>query len=265
MVAPLEAAVRRGLRRALAQVDDTVLAPLGLARRAIVLVAPGELATVPWTLLPSRRGCPTVVAPSASAWARASQPGPVAGPLRVRALTGPYLNRAGDEVAAVAHAWGRAGSSAPAERAAIVDAVGTADVLHIAAHGLHQADSPLFSWLRLHDGPLFAHEIDPSDGRVSHVVLSACDVGRATLRPGDEALGLTSVLLHFGVRSVVAGVGRVRDADAAAVMVDYHRRLAAGTGSAQALASALAAVEENVVAPFVCFGSSWSAALPTRP
>jgi CHAT domain-containing protein len=92
--------------------------------------------------------------------------------------------------------------------------------------------------------------------------LSACEVGRSTLRPGDEALGLTSVLLRLGVRSVVASVARVNDAAAAEIMAAYHRELALGTGSAEALASALARQDNDTPVPFVCFGASWQAASP---
>ena len=86
-----------------------------------------------------------------------------------------------------------------------------ARIAHVAAHGVHQTENPLFSSLRLADGPLFAHELDQTARTPDHVVLSACELGLATVRPGDEALGLTSVLLHLGTRSVVAGVARVGD------------------------------------------------------
>jgi hypothetical protein len=39
------------------------------------------------------------------------------------------------------------------------------------------------------------------------------------------------------------------------VMADVHRAMASGTGSAQALAEALA--DEPTPAPFVAFGASW--------
>jgi CHAT domain-containing protein len=135
-------------------------------------------------------------------------------------------------------------------------------ILHLAAHGVHQTENPLFSSLRLVDGPLFAHELDQSANTPEHVVLSACELGLATVRPGDEPLGLTSVLLHLGTRSVVAGVARVGDEVAAETMTAYHARLAAGEDSATALARTVAEVPAERPAPFVCFGSSWRL-LPT--
>jgi CHAT domain-containing protein len=75
----------------------------------------------------------------------------------------------------------------------------------VAAHGVHQPENPLFSSIRMVDGPVFAHELEQAARAPEHVVLSACEVGLATIRPGDEPLGLASVLLHLGTRSVVAG------------------------------------------------------------
>jgi CHAT domain-containing protein len=106
---------------------------------------------------------------------------------------------------------------------------------------------------------VFAHEIDQRGHAPQHVVLSACEVGLATIRPGDEALGLASVLLNLGTRSVIAGVARVGDEVAEQTMAGYHRKLAAGVDSATALADALSEVDSDVVAPFVNFGAAWVA------
>ena len=86
-------------------------------------------------------------------------------------------------------------------------------------------------------------------------VLSACDLGQATVRPGDEALGLTRAFLHSGTSTVISGVAKVSDRGAADLMADYHRRLAAGAAPAYALADALAAADEPT--PFACFGAGW--------
>ena len=90
-------------------------------------------------------------------------------------------------------------------------------------------------------------------------VLLAVFVGllrvRPSVRPGDEGLGLTSVLLHLGSRSVLAGVSRVGDDVAARVMAQVHASMAAGIASAEALATALSGEPEP--APFVAFGATW--------
>jgi CHAT domain-containing protein len=145
-----------------------------------------------------------------------------------------------------------------ATREQLTHGITSARIVHVAAHGEHQMDNPLFSSIRLTDAPLYAWELDQHAQAAEHVILSACELGQATIRPGDEALGLTSVLLHLGTRSVVSGVARVHDDVAAEVMTRYHRDLAGGIDSAQALADACAA-EKDLPAPFVCFGSAWKA------
>ncbi len=174
------------------------------------------------------------------------------------AIAGPGVGRGGEEAAAVARTWTARrphrliGEQATA--AAVTDALAGARLAHVAAHGVHQTENPLFSSVRLADGPLFAHELDQSARTPDHVVLSACELGLATVRPGDEALGLTSVLLHLGTRSVVAGVARVGDELAATTMAGYHDRLRSGQDSALALAETLA--ESPRPQPFVCFGAA---------
>ena len=172
-------------------------------------------------------------------------------------MAGPGLRRAGQEAVGVHDRWPDAGllTGPAATAAALRDVLATADLVHVAAHGTHQQESPLFSSLRLADGPLYAYELEADGGSAPCVVLSACEAGLSTVRPGDEGLGLTSVLLHLGSRSVLAGVARVRDDVAARVMSQVHRQMATGTDSAQALATALAA--EDQPAPFVAFGATW--------
>lgn len=114
----------------------------------------------------------------------------------------------------------------------------------------------MFSSLSLTSGPLYAYELDQRPQLPEHVVLSACDAGQSTVR-ATETLGLTSVLLQLGTASVVAGVARVHDDTAARIMTGYHRELARGATSPEALSAATAGIEEP--SPFVCFGAAWRA------
>lgn len=257
--AALRAAVSASCTHSLATLDKALLAPLGGARR-LVVVSTGVLGQLPWGLLPSLGGVPVVVTPSVTAWHAAATAAAGSRSRHVVAIAGPGVDRGTDEVAAVARAWGgtpsRQVTGAAATAAAFSGAMSQARIAHVAAHGVHQTENPLFSSVRLADGPLFAHELDQSAHTPDHVVLSACELGLATVRPGDEALGLTSVLLHLGTRSVVAGVARVSDDLAAAAMADYHVRLQAGADSAQALAATLQA---HPGLPFVCFGAAFTA------
>ena len=133
----------------------------------------------------------------------------------------------------------------------------TSTLVHVAAHGVHHGQNPMFSSLSMTGGPLFAYDVDRRGRVPEHVVLSACDVGRSTVRAGQETLGLTSVLLQLGCLGVVAGVARVHDDAAAEMMQRYHAELAAGRSAAEALCSASDQLDDP--SPFVCFGASWQA------
>jgi CHAT domain-containing protein len=257
--ANLATAIRKGLNRATAELDKQLVAPLDVAGDRVVFVSTGLLGQVPWGLLPSLRAVPVVVASSATSWLAAHESRARSRRADIVAIAGPDLPRAQHEVAGVGAAWPNATVhyGTHAVRLSLTKAIARARVLHIAAHGVHQTENPLFSSLRLADGAMFAHELDQAARTPDHVILSACELGLATVRPGDEALGLTSVLLRLGTRSVVAGVARVADDVAAETMIDYHKRLASGLDSAAALAEATGAGAG--IAPFVCFGSAWRA------
>lgn len=255
---------RHASARSLTALAGRLVDPLGLAGGRLVVIPSPGLLTLPWGLLPGLRGRPVEVAPSASSWLRAASRRPSAQGPAISVFAGPDLASAEAEVTGVGSVWigAEVCTGTAASPAALRAALARGQLVHVAAHGEHVAESPMFSSLRLSGGPLFAYELDPATHRCEHVVLSACDLGRVTLRAGEESLGLTSALLHLGTRSVVAGVARVNDDTAAAVMVDYHRRLRAGQDSAAALAGACA--ETDRPAPFVAFGASWTATTTAR-
>lgn len=257
--APLRVAVRRSLDLGLRRLDALLVAPLRLGDRPAVLSCSGDLVFLPWGLLPSRVGTSTVVTPSAASWLGASSHRRPAVP-RVVAVAGPDLRRAGEEAGSVQRIWpGAAELSGP--RATTVrthEALVSADLVHVAAHGTHRQDNPLFSSVRMADGHLYAYEIDAGAGLAGCVVLSACEAGLATLRPGDESLGLAHVLLHLGTRTVIAGVARVGDDVSACLMERVHGAMRSGEDAASALADAQrATLDEDSPAAFVSFGATW--------
>ena len=243
------------LNRSLDRLEAALVAPLAVDG-PLVLVSTGVLGQLSWASLRSLRGRPIAVAASATKWLASTQPAAAAGG-RVAALAGPDLGRGQEEASAVGKAWSGSHVLLDATTSDLVEAMAATDVLHVAAHGVHQPENPLFSSVRMVDGPVFAHELEQRGHAPQHVVLSACEVGLATIRPGDEALGLATVLLHLGTQSVIAGVARVGDEVAEQTMAAYHAKLAAGADSAAALAAALAETEADVVPPFVNFGAAW--------
>jgi tetratricopeptide (TPR) repeat protein len=252
---PIAVVIGESARHSAIALDERLIGPVAklIGDRELVIVPTGALYAVPWGSLPSLRGRPVVVAPSATAWLTAFR-GSVAGEHVVLAR-GPRLTESIAEEDALAVTYPRAVRLAGA--AATVGAVRTvldgASVAHLAAHGEHEPTNAMFSRLELADGPLFAHELARLTHPPGHVVLAACELAMNNIRPGDEALGFAGAQLASGVRTVVASSSRVGDSAAAATMVDYHARVAAGTPPAAALAAAVAV--DPFRRPFICLGA----------
>ena len=249
--------LRAGIARSLTDTLDALNRALGPARPAgsdpLLLVPPVQLAALPWAMLPAIRGRSLMVSLAATHWLRHEVV--VTHPV-VRAVAGPELRLASVEQTAVAEAWHQ--ESQPWSTGQdFHDALASTDLVHVAAHGRHEPDNPLFSSLLLADGPTFVHEVEGLKLQARHVVLSACRAGRVNVRPGDEALGLTACLLAFGVSTVVAPVSVISDDLALATMTAYHEGLASGLDAATALARATADAP-MLAASFTCFDAPWS-------
>lgn len=256
----------RALQARLRLIDAAVLAPVRAAAptaKRCVLTVPGALGGVPWAMLPGMAGTPFTLATSVSRWLADSES--LTGDRRLAArvgfAAGPRVPRAGEELRLAAAAWNR-GSDEPRlldGPAATVDAVTAlateVDVLHIAAHGRHAVDNPLFSGFELTDGTLFGYDVDLIPRVPTTVILSACELGRSSVRWGEEALGMTRVWLHAGARCVIAAPVAVPDDDACELLSVVHTGLARGLAPAVALAAA--ADSTGVLAPFQCHGNGF--------
>jgi CHAT domain-containing protein len=252
--------IRESARHQATALADEVIAPLlpYLGDGGVVLVPAGPLADVPWGTLPGLRGRPVTVCPSASSWLAAWQRGQASslaetgGPALL--VAGPGLEHAAREVTGIAGCYPacRPLLGDAATTRAVLPALDGAPLVHLAAHGHHDQENFLFSRVDLADGPLMAYDIQRLTAAPRHVVLSSCDVGRTTVRPGEEILGFTAALLYIGTATVTASVTRVGDEAAVGTMAAYHRLLASGTRPAEALAAATAG---DQFSPFVCFGS----------
>ena len=239
-----------GLRRLSGALIEPVARLLGDG--PILVAGLGVLTTVPWGLLGSLSGRPvSVTASVTAALAGRSLPEP-----RVLTVAGPDVPNAPAEAEQIAALYSDAVAlvDGAATGGQVLAAIPDGGLLHIAAHGHHEVESPLFSWVQLADGPLYGYDIAPNPALPDHVVLSSCDVGRSDDdRPGGEPLGLAAALLRSGVSTVIAGVSRIADDVAAPTMLAYHRRLIAGDGPALALATAITEVD-GAPAALTCFG-----------
>ena len=106
------------------------------------------------------------------------------------------------------------------------------DVLHLAGHGRHTGENPLFSAVELVDGPWFGYDIDELRRTPSTVVLSACELGRVSVRSGEEAIGMSAAWLHAGARTVLSSPVLIADDVACDAMASWHALLAGGTAPA---------------------------------
>jgi len=178
-------------------------------------------------------------------------------PERVGLVVGPRVARGAEEARVAASVWPSAHRLGGPD--ATVDAVTTlaaeVDLLHVAAHGRHAAENALFSGLELADGALFGYDIDRMPRVPGIVVLSACEVGRSSVRWGEEAVGMTRVWLHAGTRAVIATPVIVADDDACELLGAMHEGLTDGLAPAAALAAASA--RTGLVSPFQTHGAGF--------
>jgi hypothetical protein len=257
--APQLGSMLEGARASAAELDRLLMAPLASAIgiRELVIVPTGSLHDVPWSMLPSMRGRPLVVSPSAATWCVLQAPRRRR--RKVVLIGGPGLRHATAEIAALGDLYAESESLIGPNAAApgVLRALDGASVAHIACHGSFRADSPLFSSLELADGPLNAYELHGLRRAPELIILSACDLAVSVAHPGDELLGFAAALLDMGTRSIIASLVPVPDAPVKRLMLDLHRHLIAGASPDVALSRAQAALpaRESALNGFVCLGT----------
>ncbi|WP_405477956.1 CHAT domain-containing protein [Streptomyces canus] len=232
------------------RLEELLLGPAAaqLGSGPVVVVPPGRLHRVPWALLPSLRERVFSVSPSASSWLRARETVPPPGGRQVL-VRGPGLATGGAEVPELA---GRHGSATVLEYddarvPRVLAELDGAALAHIAAHGTFRADSPLFSALRMADGPLIVHDFERLDRSPYRIILSCCDTARFASVGADELLGLVTALLPLGTAGVVACSAPVNDEAVVPLMLTLHKGLGAGASMAEALRDARASLPGDAV------------------
>ena len=143
--------------------------------------------------------------------------------------------------------------------------LGSADLIHLATHGLLEYGDPaetgsedvpgavaLAPGLN-EDGLLTTAEILQMDLQASLVVLSACDTGRGRIT-GDGVIGLSRAFVAAGAPSLVVSLWAVPDVPTAELMTEFYRQLSLGQTKAQALRQAMLVTMETHEHPI-----AWSA------
>ena len=214
----------------------------------VIIVPTGKLHPIPWAILPALKDRVTSVAPSAAAWMRAHR-APEPRHRHVVLARGPGLVSDGAEVPELAKLYD--------DVTVLDDAAATADkvlstldgawMAHIAAHGIFRADSPLFSSLRMHDGPLTVYDFERLNRAPYRLVLSSCEGAVLAPAGANELLGLASSLLPLGTAGIIAGLVPLNDQALVPLMVDLHGHLRAGQTLAESLYRVRRALKDDPI------------------
>ncbi|MBW4443859.1 MAG: CHAT domain-containing protein [Plectolyngbya sp. WJT66-NPBG17] len=143
-------------------------------------------------------------------------------------------------------------------KAAIVQKMPQASIIHLATHGLLDDLRGLGSAIALapsgkDDGWLTAEEILEMKLQANLVVLSACNTGEGRIT-GDGVIGLSRSLISAGAPSVIVSLWAVPDAPTAELMWAFYKNLRENPDKAQALRQAMLTIMKTHSEP-----RSWAA------
>ena len=128
--------------------------------------------------------------------------------------------------------------------------------MHIATHGMFRRDNPMFSSIRLGDGPLSVYDLYELRLSAELVTLSGCGTGLSVVVGGDEQLGLVRGLLYAGARAVLLTLWDAYDSSTADFMKSVLRapagRLEQGARGAGSDAGASRAAPASVLLGAFC-------------
>lgn len=112
-------------------------------------------------------------------------------------------------------------------------------VIHIATHGLLDAERPQFTGLVLSlvgnktgDGFLRTDEIFNLNLGSPLVMLSACETGLGKEKKGEGVIGLTRAFMYAGAPTVGVSLWSVADRSTADLMTGFYKRMLTGQGMA---------------------------------
>ena len=144
-------------------------------------------------------------------------------------------------------------TGAQGTKAAIIQKMPQASIIHLATHGLLDDVRGLGSAIALapsgsDDGLLTAEEIFDMKLQANLVVLSACNTGFGRIT-GDGVIGLSRALISAGVPSVIVSLWAVPDAPTSELMQSFYQNLQNNPDKAQALRQAMLATMKTHPGP----------------
>ena len=171
----------------------------------------------------------------------------------------PHLENAVLEAEQVAAAHGTLGRVAPALTRTDFTSLplSTYRCLHLATHGTSVLtgdahNDPLSCGIAFADGLLDGWQLAALDVRAELVVLASCYSGQRAIGgrglaklPGDDVLGLQTVLFEAGAGTLLGALWPVDDENTRTILVDFHRNYAAGEEPDRALQMALVTYLDN--------------------
>jgi CHAT domain-containing protein len=115
-------------------------------------------------------------------------------------------------------------------------------ILHLAAHGVLNDASPMYSHIVLsqgasdatEDGLLETWELMNLDLNADMVVLSACETARGSVRPGEGMVGLSWGFFVAGSPTTLVSQWKVDSSATTELMLGFYRHLKAGVGGPEA-------------------------------
>lgn len=116
-------------------------------------------------------------------------------------------------------------------------------IIHIAAHGILNDKSPMYSQLVLsqaernsgEDGLLEAWEIMNLDLKADLVILSACETARGRIGNGEGVIGLSWASFIAGAPATIVSQWKVETSSTTELMIEFHRNLRLRKSKSEAL------------------------------
>ncbi|MDY6831388.1 MAG: CHAT domain-containing protein [Thermodesulfobacteriota bacterium] len=164
-----------------------------------------------------------------------------------------FADREAEKIAAL-FPGARRISRREATKDAFMGLAGGFDYIHVAAHGIFNADAPVNSGILMAGhGPggdmLRMTDLYAMRLKADLVTLSACETALGRVSPGDDVIGLTRGFMYAGARSIVASLWPVDDEATSVFMGAFYTALRS-TDKAEALQAAQLALMQQYPHPY---------------